>query len=295
MMRQDGLIGISPDIAQSFTISGLEKGLYRFITYTWYWPSEVYGMVVFVKGSDVAQPVNGPWPGQHRLPVTHMMHVVDVTDGTINFDVVGAGPGSFFNGNNFFQGLQLWKIPAAPCIGDIAPNEGNGIVDVDDLLLVINNWGPCAGCIADIVVTGVVDVDDLLAVINHWGECESGPATCGDPKSGDCYAAHSGIGCSEPACCEAICNFDPFCCDQNWDHLCADFANIAEACTGGVHPNCGNELAGDCFSTATPPVPGCKDSACCAAVCDQDPFCCTFGWDSICALIAQEDCAPPAN
>jgi hypothetical protein len=60
-------------------------------------------------------------------------------------------------------------------LGDIT---GNGIVDVDDLLAVINAWGPCAAppatCPADIAPlgppqgNGVVDVDDLLTVINHW-------------------------------------------------------------------------------------------------------------------------------
>jgi hypothetical protein len=52
---------------------------------------------------------------------------------------------------------------------------GNGIVDVDDLLMVINNWGPCSdpeSCAADIAPplgNGLVDVDDLLMVINNWG------------------------------------------------------------------------------------------------------------------------------
>jgi hypothetical protein len=133
-------------------------------------------------------------------------------------------------------------------------------------------------------------VDDLLAVINHWGPCEKG-AGCDDPKAGDCYVAHSGGGCNEAACCEAICAFDPFCCDQQWDQICADFANIADACSKGVHPNCGNELAADCLSTLNPPIPGCNDSACCAAICQQDPFCCTYGWDSICVQMAQETCA----
>jgi glucose/arabinose dehydrogenase len=48
---------------------------------------------------------------------------------------------------------------------------GDGVVDVDDLLLVINTWGPCpvkAPCIADLVVDGLVDVDDLLVIINNW-------------------------------------------------------------------------------------------------------------------------------
>ena len=56
-------------------------------------------------------------------------------------------------------------IPACP-----ADATHNGIVDVDDLLVVINQWGPGGGA-ADITGNGVVDVDDLLAVINAWGIC----------------------------------------------------------------------------------------------------------------------------
>ena len=56
-------------------------------------------------------------------------------------------------------------MPACP-----ADATHNGIVDVDDLLLVINQWGPAGGA-ADITGNGVVDVDDLLAVINTWGNC----------------------------------------------------------------------------------------------------------------------------
>ncbi len=68
------------------------------------------------------------------------------------------------------------------CIGDIAPPNGNGygngVVNVDDLLLVITSWGQCPAlpnpCVADIAPPGgnhVVNVDDLLSVINHWGNC----------------------------------------------------------------------------------------------------------------------------
>jgi hypothetical protein len=49
--------------------------------------------------------------------------------------------------------------------GDVT---GDGSIDVDDLLAVINAWGICAGCAADLTGNGVVDVDDLLQVINNW-------------------------------------------------------------------------------------------------------------------------------
>ena len=55
--------------------------------------------------------------------------------------------------------------PLSP--GDL---NGDGAVDVDDLLAVINAWGPCpAPCAADGNTDGVVDVDDLLIIINNWG------------------------------------------------------------------------------------------------------------------------------
>jgi hypothetical protein len=58
--------------------------------------------------------------------------------------------------------------------GDVT---GDGIVDVDDLLAVITQWGACpappAPCSADIAPIGepdgVVNVDDLLLVILNWG------------------------------------------------------------------------------------------------------------------------------
>ena len=57
------------------------------------------------------------------------------------------------------------------CPADIAPLGGNGVVDVDDLLEIINAWGSCVDCPADITGNDVVDVDDLLGVINTWGSC----------------------------------------------------------------------------------------------------------------------------
>jgi hypothetical protein len=45
----------------------------------------------------------------------------------------------------------------------------DGVVDVDDLIYVIINWGPCGGsCDGDMNCDGMIAVDDLLIVITNW-------------------------------------------------------------------------------------------------------------------------------
>ncbi|MHC5004494.1 MAG: hypothetical protein ACYTJ0_15380, partial [Planctomycetota bacterium] len=59
--------------------------------------------------------------------------------------------------------------PPPPCPGD---TDGNGAVDVDDLVGVILDWGTDGATNGtDIDGSGLVDVDDLVAVILAWGPC----------------------------------------------------------------------------------------------------------------------------
>ncbi|MBC8203712.1 MAG: hypothetical protein H8E91_07780, partial [Planctomycetes bacterium] len=46
--------------------------------------------------------------------------------------------------------------------------NGDGHVDVADLLAVVANWGVCQGCSEDVNSDGVVDVADILAIIAAW-------------------------------------------------------------------------------------------------------------------------------
>jgi hypothetical protein len=50
--------------------------------------------------------------------------------------------------------------------------NGDGSVNVDDLIAVILAWGSCPApptpCPADVTGDGVVNVDDLLLVLTHW-------------------------------------------------------------------------------------------------------------------------------
>lgn len=59
--------------------------------------------------------------------------------------------------------------------GPLIPGDtnGDGHVDVNDLIAVILGWGPCpappAPCPADVDHSGTVNVNDLLLVVAHWG------------------------------------------------------------------------------------------------------------------------------
>jgi hypothetical protein len=65
-------------------------------------------------------------------------------------------------------------LGVTPCPADI---DGNGFINIDDLLAVINQWGwtgqPGSNP-ADINNSGNINIDDLLGVINQWGQCQHG-------------------------------------------------------------------------------------------------------------------------
>jgi len=93
----------------------------------------------------------------------------DVTgDGTPDLVTVG-GSSNLLGGET--QELVLRPQDGA-CPGDI---DGSGSVDIEDLLLVIGQWGnDCEGgeaCNADMDGDLDIDVDDLVALIGYWGSC----------------------------------------------------------------------------------------------------------------------------
>ena len=61
-------------------------------------------------------------------------------------------------------GLPI-EIYDGPCLSDL---DGNGIVDVTDLLQVINQWGTGVG---DVQGDGTTDITDLLSIVDKWGLC----------------------------------------------------------------------------------------------------------------------------
>ncbi len=51
--------------------------------------------------------------------------------------------------------------------------------------------------------------------------CTDFCAVCGNPAAGDCCEDNGTPGCSDEACCAAVCADDEFCCDIAWDEGCA--------------------------------------------------------------------------
>lgn len=65
-----------------------------------------------------------------------------------------------------------------PCPWDCAPSGGNGNVNIDDLLMVINGFGSSDSACDNspdngdgTYGNGTVNIDDLLGVINNFGSC----------------------------------------------------------------------------------------------------------------------------
>jgi hypothetical protein len=60
--------------------------------------------------------------------------------------------------------------PPSPTPWDVL---GNGVTDVNDLILVGESWqltGPPAWIVEDVVPDGIIDVNDLVEVGKHWGQ-----------------------------------------------------------------------------------------------------------------------------
>ena len=79
------------------------------------------------------------------------------------------GQGNDLNSNPSFGTPQAFlRFDVTPaCLGDA---NGNGVVDIDDLVLVITNWNNAGGP-GDVNNDNIVNIDDLVEVIVHWGGC----------------------------------------------------------------------------------------------------------------------------
>ncbi|MCH8344112.1 MAG: hypothetical protein IH983_08990 [Planctomycetes bacterium] len=107
---------------------------------------------------------------------------------------------------------------------------------------------PCAGCCEAVCAVNPAccfsQWDDLCVQLASK-LCVQEPA-CGVAGTGDCSVANGSPFCDDLECCETVCAVDTFCCDTEWDQICADEAAELCACTpADVPPNddCANAVA----------------------------------------------------
>ena len=71
-----------------------------------------------------------------------------------------------------------WTDNGGNTVADVCPIDCpdinvDGNVDVNDLLILIADWGTCTdNCVGDVNEDGTVDIEDLLVLIAAWGPCE---------------------------------------------------------------------------------------------------------------------------
>jgi hypothetical protein len=78
-------------------------------------------------------------------------------------------PGFFFSSADYQ--MRLDNITIETTGGETIPGDvdGDGVVDISDLLLLLGAWGECTGeCPADFDGNGAVDTDDLLVLLANW-------------------------------------------------------------------------------------------------------------------------------
>ncbi len=70
--------------------------------------------------------------------------------------------------------VDMGAYESVPCPADL---DGDCMVGVKDLLILLGSWGPCEGCPADFDDDDEVDVPDLLFLLGTWGNCACAEGT----------------------------------------------------------------------------------------------------------------------
>ena len=87
---------------------------------------------------------------------------IDSNDNIVGLSAGGGTPQDFEE-NDLSESSDC-DDPTIP--GDV---NGDGVVNVNDILAVMDAWGPCIACPADLNGDGIVNVVDLLEVVGNWG------------------------------------------------------------------------------------------------------------------------------
>ena len=67
------------------------------------------------------------------------------------------------------RGTWRTALPGSPCPADV---NLDGVVNIDDIFVILAAWGTCEACPEDVNNDGFVDIDDVFVVLGNWGPCQ---------------------------------------------------------------------------------------------------------------------------
>ncbi len=160
-LLDDG-VGFMGDVLFTVAFDGLMPGTYELFTYGWT-PGLPGDSTLVLIDEELLDGLiaGGPWPGKLAEGVTHVVHDVDVIDGTLTVGIVGG----YWGASGFLNGMQLVRHTPADL-------DHDGVVTITDFLALLAAWGICpAGqsCPADLDGTGSVGIGDFLMLLADWG------------------------------------------------------------------------------------------------------------------------------
>lgn len=165
------------------------------------------------------------------------------------------------------------ELGCASCAGDVGPRTFGG---------TCCSTHPDPGCLEE-DITACVCASDPYCCMVAWDQVcveRIGELGCGDCTGPmdvlDCCTVLDTPGCANAEIQACVCAQDSFCCETQWDELCASEVETfgCGACFDDLQP------VDDCCLPSM--LPGCDDPGIAECVCGIDVYCCETIWDGLC-------------
>ena len=183
----------------------------------------------------------------------------DNTFAATDYNAVTCGfGGTAFTKDVFFRFTagQTGDFNLSTCTGTAPFDTGievwSDCPDLGGTLLACNDDGAGCAAFASSLNTAMTAGTSYVIRVGGWGG-DTGATelvitfigdapSCGDAGTLSCCTAHATPFCEDAACCTQICAADAFCCDTQWDQVCANAA-IAGCTNCQVAPPANDECA----------------------------------------------------
>jgi len=216
---------------------------FAFNTVAWY--ENAGGPVMFLSKSTVATvgDPNTVWAGDLDGDGDADIVTASQSTGSVAWHRNSDGQGSFVPG----QTIELAAHAARSVRGTDLDGDGDPDVLVAswrdstvawyENLDGLGNFGP-ARVVSDATAAHAAIGVDLDRDGDRDVVVAEATGTKGAGSVGDCCAAKAGPWCSDQECAQDVCDFDGFCCNVQWDYICAGEAKMSPdcsvACGGGT-------------------------------------------------------------